>query len=205
MLINQREYTLLNSLANELNIKANTNLLFNLNYLTTLVLRGEASRAVLQGQLSCDIREVTPTQMRQGALCTLQGRVQALIDVIEYDNTLHLIVARDLAPFVMKALQKPAMLSRVSIVESTDYQIFGFYAPNSTTQTPLAWHMPDTRFNFSQQHEGAAWCVAPQLSMLLIKNQYAAEGANTFIANEALRGSLAWHSLCLTRSGRAHV
>ena len=148
-----------------------------LDDLTVIRLEGERSRDLLQGQLSCDVREVTPTQMRQGALCDLKGRVLALIDVVELD-TLHLVLPRALAGIVMKNLQKPAMLARVTLQECTALQLLGVFVENQSID------MPSARYAVTSRPEGCCYGLTPQLSIWMVTPEYAAQ----FLCPAQVRG-----------------
>jgi len=171
-------------------------LLFELDHLTILELQGTAARDVLQGQLTCDVREVDETHMRQGALCNLKGRVLALIDVIQLEN-IHLILPRDLSAIVTKNLQKAAMLSRVTIQESSSFTLFGFYQTTANLNTPFNWLMPQHRYEFYKYAEGFCYGLSENLSVLVTEREYANSLREIFKATQSLSDSGAWHALCL--------
>ncbi|MFZ4076949.1 MAG: YgfZ/GcvT domain-containing protein [Legionellaceae bacterium] len=106
------------------------NYLFNLNHLGILDLLGPSSREFLQGQISCDVREVSTSQMRQGALCNLKGRVLALMDVVDHEG-LKVILPAALHESTQASLNKPAALSRVLIKKDETYDVYGFYLQNN--------------------------------------------------------------------------
>lgn len=99
--------------------------LYNLSYLTIINVEGEKAAEFLQGQLTADIKKVTKETIRQSALCNLQGRIIALIDIV-YWNGFKLILPSDLCPLVIKSLTMVAKLSKVSLQRSTEYNIYGF-------------------------------------------------------------------------------
>ena len=152
--------------------------IYPLTHLTVITLQGQASRDVLQGQLSCDIREVTASQMRQGALCNLKGRVMALIDVLELNGEIQLIVPKALSALVIKSLRTPAMLSRVTLNESDTFELFG------------CWPMPSTRYAVSPHPQGYCYGLSPDLSILLVKTQEIHQLQATGNVHE-------WHLHCL--------
>lgn len=106
--------------------------LFKLDNLGILDVSGERALDYLQGQLSCDIRQVTHHSFQQGALCNLKGRVLALIDIM-YWQTYHLIVAKDLIQETCQSLEKTAMLSRVKLSVNNKLSILGLYCDSSDT------------------------------------------------------------------------
>ena len=171
-------------------------ILYDLSHLTALTLQGEASRTLLQGQLSCDVREVDSQHMRQGALCNLKGRVLALIDVVEFQH-MQLILPRALSAFVIKNLQKPALLSRVNLAENPHLHLFGFYHAASDDKTPFNWPMPRERLAFHQFTAGCCWGVNHELSLLLLEQPAAESLRQSDLGQQALHGAQAWHQQLL--------
>lgn len=198
--INQREYTALHPLPTELHCEDRTNCFFDLPHLTAVVLEGDNSQSFLQGQLSCDITEVTPTTMRQGALCNLQGRVMALMDVICWQN-FQCILPRDLADATITSLAKAALFSRVKLSKQHEGFFFGFQLQDDQDWIPFQATLPSapramvSTATYCCYHLGSG----RYLFYTTQKNLFDTERSH-FAQNNRLRGSLAWHALQL----RAH-
>src|SRR5258708_13453515 len=128
-LINALQFICFSALENELKFETGKNYLFDLAYLSSLTVQGERAAEFLQGQLSCDLRQVNKTSVRQGALCNLKGRVLTLADVLDWQD-LQLVLAQDLIEPTLASLSQAATLDRVTLESSTTYPIFGFYGPN---------------------------------------------------------------------------
>ncbi|MDI9819452.1 MULTISPECIES: folate-binding protein YgfZ [unclassified Legionella] len=196
-LINNREYTGLLPLAKEFDFHPEKNYLFDLSYLAMLSVIGVRAEEFLQGQLSCDIRQVSPAVMRQGAMCNLKGRILALLDVIQW-HQFQLILPKDLLSDTKNSLAKTAMLSRVILEPAYSYQIYGFYLNNPDDLLPGNIRPETARFAAIQTEEFCCYSLGHNLFIFLIKQEKIPSFINTFKENQQIRGSLAWHYLQLT-------
>lgn len=194
--INNRQFTVTSSLSNELNFQHDKNYLFELPYLQSLAVIGERAAEFLQGQLSCDMRQVTGNMMRQGAMCNLKGRILALLDIIDW-HELQLILPRDLLGDTQNSLHKTAMLSRVKLEPTAAYQFYGFYLLNPNDLLPAQISLPVERFSLTQADDRCCYNLGDNLFICLIKNENASSLTREFIHNQQFRGSLAWHHLQL--------
>jgi folate-binding protein YgfZ len=198
--INSRQLTTFSPLTTELVYAPNTNYLFDLSYLAVLQVIGDKAQEFLQGQLSCDLRDVTPQQMRQGALCNLKGRVLALADVINWFlHGLHLIVPADLLIETQTSLAKTAMFSRVTLHPATDYQLFGFYLQNINDVIPFDGELPKMPYEVVYQDGYCCYCFEKDFYIFLVNAHQAQALREKFIKISQWRGSLAWHALQLQR------
>jgi tRNA-modifying protein YgfZ len=86
-----------------------------LNCLTTLRITGPDARAFLQGQLSSDVRKLTP-QLSQLTCCSsAQGRVQAVATLVERDASIQVLVATATAARLLARLRGYVLRSRVAL------------------------------------------------------------------------------------------
>jgi len=188
-IINTRPYTI-NTLLDE----ENSNGLYDLSYLSLINIEGDRAGEFLQGQVSCDVNQVTRDQMRQGLFCNLQGRIQAMVDVINYQG-FQLVLPADLIPSMLTILAKTAMVSRVKVKAHAGAHVYGLYIPNPDASLPLDITLPS--LPFSAIHTADTYCYAlGDHCYILI--------SNTALANQPLRGSLAWHRLQLSL-GRVEI
>jgi len=74
---------------------------------------GEDSRSFLQGQLSCDMEQLSLEQSLQGALCNLQGRVIADFRVLQHKDSILLQTQANQADRIIETLAKYAVFSKV--------------------------------------------------------------------------------------------
>jgi tRNA-modifying protein YgfZ len=117
MLINGREYT---------DNVVDTNLFDLTSYLGVIVVSGENSLEFLQGQLTADIKSLTQKISLPSALCNLQGRIIALLDLVLFADNICLIMPQDMLAIVYKELAMPAKFSRVKLAMVPDILVFGY-------------------------------------------------------------------------------
>lgn len=193
--VNERPYTSFLPILQELSFDPQKNYGFDLSYLSTIEILGERSNEFLQGQLTCDVREVQNHQMRQAALCNLKGRILALMDVINL-QTLHLVLPEDLVADTTNNLAKVASFSRVTVKASASWSVFGFYLQNPNDFIPMGMHLPTEPFQTSSDDDYYCYYLGQQLYIVLIKNNISSF-KDYFLEQNQWRGSLAWHALSL--------
>lgn len=183
-LINSRIYT-----CTEKPYSLEQNLTFDLDYLTTLDVLGENAREFLQGQLSCDMKEVTSNQMRRGLLCNLKGRILALLDVI-YRNESHfiLVLPKDLSQETLTTLSKAALFSKVTLQINSHMKCYGFHIVN---QHHLSL--------YSVEFKGNAYLYKIDESFYKIIGIEQTMTSSCFAPIDQYLGSLEWHDLQLKR------
>lgn len=193
--INNRNYFALSSLANEYELQPTKNYLFELPYLATITVQGENASDFLQGQLSCDVREVDKTHMRRGAQCNLKGRVQSLVDVINWHG-LELVLPDDLIHDTLNSLAKTALVSRVNLQANYRYQIYGFYLANTADLLP-ALPLPPSPYAVSSNDNSCCYHIGNHCYIVLIDKDKAPAFIHPFAQKHQLRGSFGWHRLQL--------
>lgn len=85
------------------------------DHLSIIQVRGEETEQFLQGQLTCDMREVFAGQTRLAMHLSLKGRGMTSMRVMPAHNGVDLIVPRNLAEDSLMALQKYALFSKVTL------------------------------------------------------------------------------------------
>ncbi len=80
--------------------------LFALPHLASVSVTGEGAKQFLQGQLTCDLDEVSETQYRLGACCTPKGRMVAMFRIFQIDNGYQFILDSEVADVFIKHLSK---------------------------------------------------------------------------------------------------
>lgn len=196
--INHRVMTRFSSLENELSFNPDKNYLFDLSYLSMLQVQGEHAKNFLQGQLSCDIREVNSHQYQHGALCNLKGRVLALVDALYQDETTYqLILPDDLISKTTSSLEKTAMLSRVALVSNQPYQVMGLYLQNPNDILPESFNPLLNTYEMSSNKLYSIYYLGQQLYVLIVPSHVVAQLKHPYFSVQQWRGSLAWHRLKL--------
>ncbi|WP_028387865.1 YgfZ/GcvT domain-containing protein [Legionella fairfieldensis] len=190
--INSRPLTTHLPLSEELLWEEDKNYLFDLSFLSSLRIEGEHAAEFLQGQLSCDIRQVTSKTIRQGAMCNLKGRILALTDVIDWHG-LRLVLPCDLLADTQASLAKTAMLSRVKPEPDRNYQLYGFYLGNTNDLLPYNLPLPTEPLGLTCNNESCCYRLDHNFFIILNKKQPTDQLTPPFINNHQFKGALAWH------------
>jgi folate-binding protein YgfZ len=93
-------------------------MLINLPNQGFLQVKGDGAKALLQGQLTCNLDEITVTQTRLGAHCNPQGRILSLFRLWYFQEAYYLQMPDDLLPIAMTALKKYAGFYKVTLTEA---------------------------------------------------------------------------------------
>ena len=109
-----------------------------------IVLDGQESRTFLQGQATCDVRQLSSETALQGLLCTPKGRV--LTDFLLFDleeEKIGLRVKQDLVETTCTTLRKYAMFSKTEIYSEPDcWQVVGCWGSDAKE---LVYHLTNTK------------------------------------------------------------
>lgn len=181
---------------NNLLTHPNKNYIFNLSNLGCLDVIGNQALEFLQGQLSCDVREVTPNAMRQGAMCNLKGRVLALLDVIDWHG-IHLILPENLIADTKMVLAKTALFSQITLKASASYQLLGFYLQNQSDYIPLGINLPHEPFSAISGEQFYCYHLGKGFYLYLIDKAIAVQTMKPFIQCNQTLGTKTWHLLRL--------
>ncbi len=105
-----------------------------------LEIRGADAGKFLQGQLTCDLRELEARTWLDGALCTPQGRVLASLRLFSVDTSIFLRMPRDLLEPIQHHLRHYAAFFPIDL-EITQHQglvLLGSVPDRLHTETMLA-------------------------------------------------------------------
>lgn len=193
-LVSQRPYYYQHNLSEELSFDNRSNYLFELSYLAGLSVNGPGTLECLQGQLSCDMREVSPTVIRQGALCNLKGRALTLVDVLQW-NGFHLLMPKDLLVETKQSLEKVALLSRLELKDFKP-NFYGLYL-NNLEDLPPALLLPKNPYEAVQTESYYCYSLGQNFYMLLTQSKNLPALFDSLKMTH--RGDLAWHYLQLRR------
>jgi len=97
-----------------------TNGITNLSDLGLLKVEGARAKELLQGQLTCDLNDISPTQTRLGAHCNPQGRIISLFRLFYFNQSYYLQMPIDTIPFAENALKKYAAFFKVQLKNVSD-------------------------------------------------------------------------------------
>ncbi|MBX9295674.1 hypothetical protein K5M33_01715 [Chromobacterium vaccinii] len=86
---------------------------------------GEDAAAFLQGQLSNDIRDVTPGRAQYSTYSTAKGRMLASFLIWQHEGAYCLMVSADIAEAVAKRLAMFVLRSKVKVTLDRDWSLLG--------------------------------------------------------------------------------
>lgn len=196
-LIQSRQYTTIHPLSNELQYKPKTNYLYDLDYLSVILVDGERAADCLQGQLSCDMRAVTDIQMRQGLMCNLKGRIMAILDVVLMSHhSIALVIPTDLSVDTQASLIKPAAFSRVQL-HATPLKVYGLFLQDDLGMLPLDIPLPTNKYDVVHREKACCYQIDESFYLYIVQPDLASVISEPYIKQETYRGSLAWHALQL--------
>lgn len=102
-----------------------------LTQLALIEARGPDAAAFLQGQLSNDVRKVTPNLAQLSTYNSPKGRMLAVLHLLRRDDTFLLELQRSLLDTTLKRLRMYVMRSKVALSEAADRVTFGLAGPDA--------------------------------------------------------------------------
>ncbi|MBP6918379.1 MAG: folate-binding protein YgfZ [Legionellaceae bacterium] len=197
--LNERVYTVFHSLAQDLCFAPEQSYVFDLDHLCALEVAGTNPATFLQGQLTCDVDAVNANQMRPGGMCSLQGRLLALLDVVAWHG-LHLVMPKDLIVSTQQALAKTAMFSRVTLKTNHLLTCVGLYIPQAAMPGFLPIPLPTEAWQATHNADMFCYALSQELFIFLLRDPSQKEALMAQFSAEQHRGSLAWHYLELQQT-----
>lgn len=94
--------------------------LFDLAHLGLIAVRGADAEQFLQGQMTCDVRQVTPERGRLGAHCNQKGRMLAICRLLRLDDGLYLQLPAERRDALRQQLQRFVLRSKVGLTDVSD-------------------------------------------------------------------------------------
>lgn len=110
-------------------------LLIPLTHIGVIAIEGEAASQFLQGQVTCDVDQVTENNSLPGAQCNPKGRMLSSFQILKSSaDTLLLVMSADLLESTLASLQKYAVFFKATLRDaSNDYTALGLVGSNSAT------------------------------------------------------------------------
>lgn len=127
-----------------------------LSQLGLLVVQGTDAAKFLQGQLTCDIRELTDQRVRLGAQCNIKGRVLASFRLLQMDqDTIALLLPNDNLDITLKNLGKYIVFSKAKLHDyRARYRILGCFGETSETSLALVFPSIPNTIDTWTEHQG---------------------------------------------------
>jgi folate-binding protein YgfZ len=95
-------------------------MLITLSHLGLLQVTGPDAKKLLQGQLTCNLDEISPLACRLGAHCNPQGRILYAFRLFWYQDSYYLQMPLEVLPGALQALNKYAIFFKAKILDATD-------------------------------------------------------------------------------------
>ncbi|MCK9604989.1 MAG: folate-binding protein [Methylomonas sp.] len=143
-----------------------TTFLYHLNHLAIIEVNGEDACQFLQGQLTCNINELTQQKTSIAAFCNAKGRVISTLLIIKTQLGFFLILPASLLGTVLKKLQMYVLRAKVKLTEPKNIAITGLTSSNGIVDISL----PKQDFFCTENHEtlfiklpsaGRFLCIVP--------------------------------------------
>ncbi|XSG84465.1 MAG: YgfZ/GcvT domain-containing protein [Methylohalobius sp. ZOD2] len=117
-----------------------------------LAIRGGDAETFLQGQTTCDVRQITSEQSGLGAFCNPQGRVIATFRILRDETGFLLLLSADLAEKVAQRLRLYVLRSDV-IIETADVALFGLTLASAAPLQERLQPLPRTVEGVTRVHQ----------------------------------------------------
>ena len=111
------------NIENELICTVNQNVICDLSHLDLLEISGDDSVTFLQGQVTNDVKLITPSNAHYTGYCNPKGRLLALFLAFTHHQKLHLQLNHKLLEPIAKRLKMYVMRSKVSINNVSDSMV----------------------------------------------------------------------------------
>jgi len=121
--------------------------IFNLNYLAVIEVSGADSANFLQGQLTCNVNDLSDSQASIAAFCTAKGRVISSLIVIKTVDSFCLVLPASLLDKVLKKLQMYVLRSAVKLVDKREqWAVYGLQIQESANPVEPAFFVNQSEF-----------------------------------------------------------
>jgi len=112
---------------------------FPLDHFSVLEISGEDAGKFLQGQLTCNINELTSTKASFAAFCTAKGRVIATLLILKLPTSFQILMPRSLLDKVKSKLQLYILRSKVVLHDcSSKIKLLGLSCPQGCEELGFA-------------------------------------------------------------------
>jgi folate-binding protein YgfZ len=88
--------------------------------LAVLTVSGQEAGKFLQGQITCNVNDISATQSSLGAICNPKGRAITTFLLVKSGDDFLLILPKELLHIVKDRLQKYVLRSKVTLIDSAD-------------------------------------------------------------------------------------
>lgn len=119
----------------ELSVVTTGVVLADLSHTGLIAAYGDDTAAFLQGQVTSDVREVSPTTSQLSAYCSPKGRMLAAFRIFQRGETYYLAMPRVTVEGILKRLRMFVLRSKVTLEDGSDGLVrVGFSGPDADNQ-----------------------------------------------------------------------
>lgn len=119
--------------------------LVDAGHLGVISITGPEAESFLQGQLTCDVKEVNAASFRLGAWCSAKGRVQTSFWLAQAWDQYLLIMDASLIEPIQAALKKYILFSKAKMEVRTELVVLGWLGDAAKLESVLGLASPDTQ------------------------------------------------------------
>ncbi len=153
--------------------------IYPVSHLGVLTVAGKDAAKLLQGQITCNINDVTETKSSLGALCNPKGRAITTFLLVKKSDDYLLILPKELLEPVKKRLQMYVLRADVTLTDSSDELCLIGLSYSDTRMNESS--SPESLFATTQQ-ENISVNLSPDRSRCLIIAE--ADNARRFWAEQ---------------------
>lgn len=111
----------------------NSTYLIKIDNYSAISLHGEEQSKYLQGQVTCDVNEVTQNNLLVGAHCNAKGKVFSAFRLINRDNAHLLIQPKATIEASLAELKKFGVFAKVTIEQASHLSFYGLVGEQAST------------------------------------------------------------------------
>ncbi len=156
-----------------------------LNHFELLRFSGTDAHTFLQGQLTCDVLQVTPTAARYGGYCTPKGRLIADFLLTRMPQAYLMHLPADSWAMLAERLRKFVLRTKVEIGRETALHAIGIAGPDAVGLLRQCVGEPPRLPLESVQHAGASMLRLPGAAFLAIAREADMAGLWDELARQA--------------------
>ncbi len=146
-------------------ISSDSETLHPLVHLTAFSVKGDDAAAFLQGQLTCDIKNVQQNRSSLAAYCNAKGRVISTLLVCKKAEEFVIVLPEDLADLVVKKLRMYVLRSKVTLESLGELCLLGLRTKKTTLGSLL---LPEKPFDAVSNNYFVAKMPGAQPRFLII-------------------------------------
>ena len=119
----------------------NDKTIYPIAHLAVLTISGKDAAKLLQGQITCNVNDVTEIKSSLGALCNPKGRAITTFLLVKTGDAFLMVLPEELLESVKKRLQMYILRSDVTLTDSSDQLcLIGLCHPATADRAIVCYH-----------------------------------------------------------------